>query len=75
MEIISLASRKRQLLLKGIIMDFHDDYKRFAVDFGKLSASGQRKLLRMLDDQESGSEGDSNEDAAADGNADGGAEE
>lgn len=40
-------------------MDFHDDYKRFAVDFGNLSAGEQRKILRMLDDEGSEDDGES----------------
>jgi len=46
-----LASRKRKLLLKGIIHDFHADYRRFAVEFGSMSAEEQSRVLTTLDDE------------------------
>jgi len=46
-----LASRKRKLLVKGMIHDFHGDYRRFAVEFGNMRAEEQTRLLAMLDDE------------------------
>jgi len=46
-----LASRKRKLLLKGLIHDFHADYRRFAVEFGSMSAEEQSRILTTLDDE------------------------
>lgn len=34
-----------------MIHDFHEDYRRFAVEFGNMRAEKQSRLLTMLDDE------------------------
>lgn len=34
-----------------MIHDFHEDYRRFAVEFGNMRAEDQTRLLAMLDDE------------------------
>lgn len=47
-----------------MIRDYHDDYRRFAVDFAAMPEREQARVIRRLDGQpeESGSDADEEQD-------------
>ncbi len=57
-----LANRKRKLLSKGYIIDYDDDYRRFALKFKRMKGFEQLGLIRELDGLESDDE-DSGQDS------------
>lgn len=57
-----LANRKRKLLSKGYIIDYDDDYRRFALKFKRMKGFEQLGLIHELDGLESDDE-DSGQDS------------
>lgn len=51
-----LAKRKRTLLAKSYIVDYDEDYRRFALKFKNMDSLEQHKLIRELDRLESDGE-------------------
>jgi len=51
-----LEKRKNLLLKGGYIVDYAEDYHRFAVRFGRMTSPEQHQLFRELDNWESDDE-------------------